>query len=156
MKKLIRITIIIAFAVNSAGQGYVSHAAKLSPDTLRPIATRYMQESPFFKSSSAGKTDYYEVLGVSRNANGMDIKRAYRRLAIKYHPDMNPGDESAEAKFKETAEAYEVLSDSVRRAAYDKYGVSGNEHGVPLSVLRKKIRQWQPNLTPEEILERKK
>ena len=71
------------------------------------------------------KRDYYEVLGVDKNAGTDDIKRAYRRLAIKYHPDKNPGDKEAEAKFKECAEAYEVLSDTDKRARYDQYGHSG-------------------------------
>lgn len=71
------------------------------------------------------KRDYYEVLGVNRNASEDDIKRAYRRLAIKYHPDKNPGDKEAEAKFKECAEAYEVLSDSEKRKRYDQFGHDG-------------------------------
>ncbi len=69
--------------------------------------------------------DYYEVLGVERTANGDEIKRSYRRLAMKYHPDRNPGDAEAESKFKEAAEAYEVLSDDSRRRAYDQYGHAG-------------------------------
>jgi molecular chaperone DnaJ len=71
------------------------------------------------------KRDYYEVLGVDKKASADDIKRAYRRLAIKYHPDKNPGDKDAEAKFKECAEAYEVLSDSDKRTRYDQYGHDG-------------------------------
>jgi len=71
------------------------------------------------------KRDYYEVLGVEKTASADDIKRAYRRLAIKYHPDKNPGDKDAEAKFKECAEAYEVLSDTEKRARYDQYGHDG-------------------------------
>lgn len=71
------------------------------------------------------KRDYYEVLGVGKNASTDDIKRAYRRLAIKYHPDKNPGDKDAEAKFKECAEAYEVLSDPDKRSRYDKFGHAG-------------------------------
>lgn len=70
----------------------------------------------------ADKRDYYEVLGVSKDASEADIKKAYRGLAKKYHPDMNPGDKEAEAKFKEANEAYEVLSDSSKRAKYDQYG----------------------------------
>ena len=70
----------------------------------------------------ADKRDYYEVLGVNKDANETDIKKAYRNLAKKYHPDMNPGDKEAEAKFKEANEAYEVLSDSSKRAKYDQYG----------------------------------
>ena len=68
------------------------------------------------------KRDYYEVLGLTREAGDEDIKKAYRKLAIKYHPDKNPGDKSAEEKFKEIGEAYEALSDPQKRAAYDQYG----------------------------------
>lgn len=69
--------------------------------------------------------DYYEVLGVERSASADDIKRAYRRLAMKYHPDRNPDDAEAEAKFKEAAEAYEVLSDDDKKKIYDQYGHEG-------------------------------
>jgi molecular chaperone DnaJ len=69
--------------------------------------------------------DYYSILGVPRNATQEEIKRAYRRLALKYHPDRNPGDKEAEEKFKEISEAYEVLSDPEKRAIYDSYGYSG-------------------------------
>jgi molecular chaperone DnaJ len=68
------------------------------------------------------KRDYYEVLGVNRGATDEEIKKAYRKLAVKFHPDKNPGDKSSEDKFKEIGEAYEALSDSQRRAAYDQYG----------------------------------
>ena len=70
----------------------------------------------------ADKRDYYEVLGVDKNADDAAIKKAYRVLAKKYHPDMNPGDKEAEAKFKEASEAYAVLSDPDKRRQYDQYG----------------------------------
>ena len=70
----------------------------------------------------ADKRDYYEVLGVDKNADDAAIKKAYRVLAKKYHPDMNPGDKEAEAKFKEASEAYAVLSDPQKRKQYDQYG----------------------------------
>ena len=73
----------------------------------------------------AEKRDYYEVLGVSKDASADDLKKAYRKLAKKYHPDMNPGDKAAEAKFKEVNEAYEVLSDSAKRQRYDQFGHAG-------------------------------
>jgi len=71
------------------------------------------------------KKDYYEVLGVSRSASDADLKKAYRQLAKKYHPDLHPGDQEAETKFKEVNEAYEVLSDKEKRQRYDRFGFSG-------------------------------
>lgn len=82
-------------------------------------------------ATMADKRDYYEVLGVGKTASADEIKSAYRRLALKYHPDKNPGDKAAEEKFKEAAEAYEVLSDAQKRAAYDRHGhaaVGGGTH----------------------------
>ncbi|MBG8552280.1 molecular chaperone DnaJ [Hymenobacter guriensis] len=73
----------------------------------------------------ATKRDFYEILGVAKNASGDEIKKAYRKVAIKYHPDKNPDDPTAEDKFKEAAEAYEVLSDEQKRARYDRYGHQG-------------------------------
>lgn len=73
------------------------------------------------------KRDYYEVLGVSRDASEQDLKKSYRRVAMKYHPDRNPDDKKAEEKFKEASEAYEVLSDQNKRAAYDQFGHAGVE-----------------------------
>lgn len=75
------------------------------------------------------KRDYYDVLGVDRSADAKALKSAYRKLALKYHPDQNPGDEEAEAKFKEIGEAYAVLSDEDKRAAYDRFGHSAFENG---------------------------
>src|SRR5580693_7926534 len=74
---------------------------------------------------SASKRDYYEVLGLSRNADDGDIKKAYRKMAMEYHPDRNPGNREAEEKFKEAAEAYQVLSDGEKRQLYDRYGHEG-------------------------------
>lgn len=71
------------------------------------------------------KRDYYEVLEISKSASTEEIKKAYRKMAIKYHPDKNPGDKDAEEKFKEAAEAYEVLSDDNKRARYDQFGHAG-------------------------------
>ncbi len=70
----------------------------------------------------AAKRDYYEVLGVSKDIAAEDLKKAYRKLAVQYHPDKNPGDKTAEDKFKEVGEAYDILSDADKRAAYDRYG----------------------------------
>ena len=77
------------------------------------------------------KRDYYEVLGVDKSASADDIKQAYRKLAVKYHPDKNPGDKAAEEKFKEAAEAYSVLSDADKKARYDQFGHSGVEGAGP-------------------------
>src|SRR5882672_2371164 len=71
------------------------------------------------------KRDYYEVLGVTRTASDQDIKSAYRRLAVRFHPDKNPNDAAAEEKFKEAAEAYTVLSDAEQRRRYDRFGHAG-------------------------------
>jgi molecular chaperone DnaJ len=77
--------------------------------------------------------DYYEVLGVGRDAAEADIKKAYRRLAMKYHPDRNPGDPESEARFKEAKEAYEILTDKDKRAAYDRFGHAGVQGGPGMS-----------------------
>ena len=77
----------------------------------------------------ADKRDYYEVLGVDRNASDADLKKAYRKLAKKYHPDVNPGDKDAEAKFKEATEAYGILSDPDKRKQYDQFGHAAFENG---------------------------
>ncbi|MEO1847140.1 MAG: DnaJ domain-containing protein, partial [Pseudomonadota bacterium] len=76
------------------------------------------------------KRDYYEVLGVDRTASDAELKKAYRRLAMKYHPDRNSDDVSAEKHFKEVKEAYEMLSDSQKRSAYDQFGHAGVDSSV--------------------------
>ncbi len=76
------------------------------------------------------KRDYYEILGVGRNADAREIKRAYRKLAKKYHPDTNPGDKQAEQKFKEVTEAYNVLSDTEKKKLYDQFGFAAFEEGA--------------------------
>ena len=90
--------------------------------------------------AAQGQRDYYKILGISRNADEKEIKRAFRRLARKYHPDVNPGDKEAESKFKEASEAYEVLRDPEKRRPYDQYGHLGDmwQHvgaGVPGGVV---------------------
>lgn len=77
------------------------------------------------------KRDYYEVLGVDKGASADEIKKAYRKLAVKYHPDKNPGDKEAEEKFKEAAEAYSILSDADKRAKYDQFGHAGVDGATP-------------------------
>ena len=90
----------------------------------------------------ADKRDYYEVLGVSKTATDAEIKKAFRVLAKKYHPDMNPGDKEAEAKFKEAQEAYAVLSDAEKRKQYDQFGhaaFDGSAGGAAASPARRRI-----------------
>ena len=73
--------------------------------------------------------DYYELLGVAKNATQSEIKKAYRKLAVKYHPDKNPGDKASEEKFKELSHAYEILSTPQKRTQYDQFGESAFQHG---------------------------
>ena len=97
------------------------------------------------------KRDYYEVLGLSKNANDADIKKAYRKLAIKYHPDKNPDDAGAEEKFKEAAAAYEVLSSSEKRAQYDRFGHAGMGGQGGSRVVRGTNLRVKMKMTLEEI-----
>lgn len=83
------------------------------------------------RTENVTKVDYYEVLGVERTANDQELKAAYRKLAMQYHPDRNPGDTEAEENFKSCSEAYQVLSDPQKRAAYDRYGHAGVNGGGP-------------------------
>src|SRR5678809_1423718 len=80
--------------------------------------------------ATSTKRDYYEVLGVSREAEAEEIKRSYRKLAVKFHPDKNPGDHTAEERFKELGEAYDVLMDDNKRAAYDRFGHAAFAQGT--------------------------
>ena len=77
------------------------------------------------------KQDYYTILGVERGASAEELKKAYRKLAMQHHPDRNPGDAKAEAKFKELNEAYDVLKDDQKRSAYDRFGHAAFENGGP-------------------------
>ena len=99
----------------------------------------------------AAKRDYYEVLGVSRNADAGTIKKAYRKLAKKYHPDTNPGDKQAEKSFKEVTEAYTILSDPEKKRLYDQFGHSAfdgsgagqNPHGNPFENAGRGYQEYQ-------------
>src|ERR1700733_5527995 len=77
----------------------------------------------------AEKRDYYEILGVSRSATAVEVKSAFKKLALQHHPDKNPGDKAAEERFKECSEAYAILSDDEKRAVYDRFGHAGNGPG---------------------------
>src|SRR6266550_8897974 len=86
--------------------------------------------------------NFYDILGVSRNASTEEIRKAYRKLARKYHPDINPGNKEAENKFKELSVAYDVLSDSDKRKLYDEFGEAGLAAGFDAEKARS-YRQWQ-------------
>src|SRR3979409_1700490 len=83
----------------------------------------------FGDSNRMAKRDYYEILGVQRTANDAEMKASYRKLAMKWHPDRNPGDKDCESHFKEINEAYDVLKDDQKRAAYDRFGHAAFENG---------------------------
>ena len=82
------------------------------------------------ESAVSERRDYYDILGVQRTADAVELKRAYRKLAMELHPDRNPGDAVAEGKFKEASEAYQVLSDPDKRMRYDRFGHAGPSGGV--------------------------
>nr|XP_004652281.1 dnaJ homolog subfamily A member 3, mitochondrial isoform X2 [Jaculus jaculus] len=105
--------------------------------------------APFHTSASLDKDDYYQILGVPRNASQKDIKKAYYQLAKKYHPDTNKDDPKAKEKFSQLAEAYEVLSDEVKRKQYDAYGSAGFDPGASSSGQS----YWRggPSVDPEEL-----
>ena len=91
------------------------------------------------------KRDYYEILGLNRDASDEDLKKAYRRLAMKYHPDRNPDNPKAEEHFKEAKEAYEILSDAHKRAAYDQYGGDSHHNRVDPIFLCRQCRPVASN-----------
>jgi molecular chaperone DnaJ len=91
--------------------------------------------------TTATRRDYYEILSVARDADDKAIKAAYRKLAQKYHPDRNPGDHAAEERFKEAAEAYSVLSDSDKRARYDRFGHQGLRSRRPAGLRPLAVRR---------------
>ncbi len=97
----------------------------------------------------ADKRDYYEVLGVDKNADDAALKKAYRKLAKKYHPDVNPGDKDAEAKFKEATEAYTILSDPDKRRQYDQFGHAAFEESWLIKEIIMKSLAWTKTPTTQ-------
>ena len=95
-----------------------------------------------------GKRDYYEVLGVARGASDADMKAAFRKLAMQHHPDRNPGDNDCEHRFKEINEAYDVLKDADKRAAYDRFGHAAFEHGTGAAIQVTALATISPRPSP--------
>src|SRR5690554_7450237 len=102
------------------------------------------------------KKDYYEILGIDKSADAAAIKKAYRKKAIEFHPDKNPGDKDAEENFKLAAEAYEVLSDPDKKARYDQYGHAAFEGAGGRSEEHTSELQSRPHLVCRLLLEKKK
>src|SRR5437868_13328650 len=106
--------------------------------------------------ATTNKRDYYEVLGVERNATAEEVKRSYRKLAVQFHPDKNPGDPTAEEKFKELGEAYDILMDADKRAAYDRFGhaafaqgtAGARGGGAARSEERRVGKEWRSRWAP--------
>jgi len=97
------------------------------------------------------KKDYYGILGVEKDSDAETIKKAYRKLAMQYHPDRNKGDAKAEAKFKEVAEAYEILSDTNKKHTYDRGGVSYGFEGNPFDAVSNMFRQNQKTMYRQPV-----
>src|SRR3546814_20278014 len=108
-------------------------------DTLFPYTTLFRSVGT---EESMSKRDYYEVLMVEKTVSEDGLKKAYRKLAMKYHPDRNPGDHTAEENFKEISEAYEVLTDAQKRAVYDQYGHDGLNREIGRASCRESVCQY--------------
>ncbi|HYQ83513.1 MAG TPA: DnaJ domain-containing protein, partial [Rubrobacter sp.] len=119
---------IVAYGARSPARSAAEGHAQ--PPQFRQSKLQKPKDSTHAESAMMSTVrDYYEVLGVEKTADGEGIKKAYRKLALQYHPDRNGGDKEAEDKFKEATEAYEVLRDADKRAAYDRYGHAGVKRG---------------------------
>ncbi|XP_075869168.1 dnaJ homolog subfamily A member 3, mitochondrial-like isoform X2 [Nelusetta ayraudi] len=119
-----------------------------------PTGVRYQRSSFHTSSTSSNKEDFYGVLGVSRTASQKEIKKSYYQLAKKYHPDTNPDDPEAKEKFAKLAEAYEVLSDEVKRKQYDTYGTAGFGQDQARPGQQQYYRAGQTDIDPEELFRR--
>ncbi len=123
-------------------RGYKLRERLLRPALVRVASNPKQTRANERSNTRVSKADYYEVLGVSRDASDQELKSAYRKQALKYHPDRNPGDHAAEEKFKQASEAYQVLSDADKRAAYDRYGHAGVSGRARASAARPLPAAW--------------